>query len=259
MTAPAQWGRYQLMVMDDRGRLFEPESDWLDTGEGAGIVNVIIVPMSDYLIEDFETMTANSKTNETNVQGRFTSWNFNKSGVRAPGEGKCHGTNSIMMKKPSTFYSVEPIYHKIFMAQATFFNNSTTEAKFTLEYSVDNGATWTKALTIEDATAAIIPASSATQAIWQLNVKPDDPVLFRVAMTGGSSAAAYVDDFILRYNDLSLAGDVNVDGEVNIADINSVVSFILSNTGNAYGDVNGDGEINIADINAIVDMILGGD
>ena len=53
-----------------------------------------------------------------------------------------------------------------------------------------------------------------------------------------------------------LQGDVNVDGEVNIADINAVISMILSGSTAAEGDVNGDGEINIADINAIIDIIL---
>jgi hypothetical protein len=53
-----------------------------------------------------------------------------------------------------------------------------------------------------------------------------------------------------------LQGDVNVDGEVNIADINAVISMILSGSIAAEGDVNGDGEINIADINAIIDIIL---
>ena len=54
----------------------------------------------------------------------------------------------------------------------------------------------------------------------------------------------------------ALQGDVNVDGEVNIADINAVISMILSGSTASEGDVNGDGEINIADINAIVDIIL---
>ena len=256
MTAPALWGRYELAVVDDCGRMFEPESGWLDDGEGEGIMHIVVVPVSDALVEDFETMTANSKTNETNVQGQFTSWNFNKSGVRAPGEGKCNGTNSIMMKKPSTFYSIEPVSHRIFMAQATFFNNSSAEAKFTLEYSVDNAATWVKATTIENTQAAVIPAASTVQAIWQLNLRASDQALFRVAMTGGSSAAVYVDDLILRYNDLLVAGDVNIDGEVNIADINTVINVILGSSDNGNADVNGDGEVNIADVNAIIDYIL---
>ena len=52
-------------------------------------------------------------------------------------------------------------------------------------------------------------------------------------------------------------GDVNGDGEVNIADINVLCNEILSGSYNEKHDVNGDGEVNIADINAIVNIILG--
>jgi hypothetical protein len=51
-------------------------------------------------------------------------------------------------------------------------------------------------------------------------------------------------------------GDVNGDREVNIADVNTVVDAILSDSYNMGRDVNGDGEINIADINTIIDIIL---
>jgi hypothetical protein len=54
----------------------------------------------------------------------------------------------------------------------------------------------------------------------------------------------------------SLRGDVNGDGEVNIADINAVIDMILSGRFDTKGDVNGDSEINIADINAVIDLIL---
>ncbi len=52
-------------------------------------------------------------------------------------------------------------------------------------------------------------------------------------------------------------GDVNNDGEVNIADVNAIISMILSGTqplGNP--DVNGDTEVNIADVNAVINIIL---
>jgi len=56
-------------------------------------------------------------------------------------------------------------------------------------------------------------------------------------------------------------GDVNGDGEVNIADVNSLISIILGNSGAedyvGESDVNGDGEINIADVNAVIAIILG--
>ena len=51
-------------------------------------------------------------------------------------------------------------------------------------------------------------------------------------------------------------GDVNGDGEVNIADINAVIDSILSQSGVRAADVNGDGEINIADVNAVINYIL---
>ena len=53
-----------------------------------------------------------------------------------------------------------------------------------------------------------------------------------------------------------MVGDVNGDGEVNIADINAIIDIILSGGSLDTADVNGDGEINIADINAVIDIIL---
>ena len=59
-----------------------------------------------------------------------------------------------------------------------------------------------------------------------------------------------------------LRGDVNLDGEVNIADINLVIKIILGTTYDegtmARADVNSDTEINIADINAVIKIIMNG-
>ena len=51
-------------------------------------------------------------------------------------------------------------------------------------------------------------------------------------------------------------GDVNLDGEVNIADVNSIVDNILTNSDDYMSDANRDGEVNIADINTLIDIIL---
>ena len=51
--------------------------------------------------------------------------------------------------------------------------------------------------------------------------------------------------------------DVNLDGEVNIADINAVIHAILGGIEDSSHDVNRDGEVNIGDINNLVDRILG--
>lgn len=53
-------------------------------------------------------------------------------------------------------------------------------------------------------------------------------------------------------------GDVNLDGEVNIVDVNELIDVLLSGNFVATDDVNRDGEVNIADVNAVIDIILGG-
>jgi hypothetical protein len=60
---------------------------------------------------------------------------------------------------------------------------------------------------------------------------------------------------------IEIPGDVNGDGEVTIADANSVIDIVVmgGNAGHTRipaADVNGDGEVNIADVNAIINMIL---
>ncbi len=56
-----------------------------------------------------------------------------------------------------------------------------------------------------------------------------------------------------------LIGDVNLDGDVDIADVNAVVDIITGSSDYTItADVNNDGEINITDINAILHIIMGG-
>ncbi|MBQ0070121.1 MAG: leucine-rich repeat protein, partial [Bacteroidales bacterium] len=53
-------------------------------------------------------------------------------------------------------------------------------------------------------------------------------------------------------------GDVNGDGEVDIADVNSVIDIILGlQSKKAAADLNGDGVVDVADMNTIIDIILG--
>ena len=55
-----------------------------------------------------------------------------------------------------------------------------------------------------------------------------------------------------------IPGDVNIDNEVNIADVNALIDLILAGRTTDPADVNGDGEVNIADVNALIDLILKG-
>ena len=57
-----------------------------------------------------------------------------------------------------------------------------------------------------------------------------------------------------------IAGDVNADGEINIADVNLIVDIILSGTLHGcpqiLADCNADDEISIADVNSVIDLII---
>ena len=55
-----------------------------------------------------------------------------------------------------------------------------------------------------------------------------------------------------------ITGDVNGDGEINIADINTLIDIILNSETSDRADVNGDGEINVADVNSLIDIVLTG-
>ena len=256
LTAPSEWGRYDLVLNDESGTHMLKGIEFTSSIVESDLMSipVFILPSCQELVEDFETMTANNSTTDQDVQGRFTTWTFSKSGVRAPGEGKCNGTNAVMMKRPSLFQTTKPLNKDFFMAQAVFFNPTATLSKYTLEYSTDGGTTWQMAYTIDSIDVVEVDKKSKALATWNLNLSASQSTLFRIAMIGGGNGATYVDDFALFYH--SLEGDVNGDGEVNIADVNAVIRVILTDEANDAADVNGDGEVNISDVNTIIHHIL---
>ncbi len=219
------------------------------------------------LIEDFEDMTANSSTTDQNVEGTFTNWSFNKAGVRAPGEGKADGDHSVMMKLPSQFFSTTPLYYNTYLASMTVFNTGAYVAKYTLEYSLDDGATWLRVFTPAGGVSAEVPAKTTAICYWNLELNNHQPALYRVSQIGGNkNAATYIDNFTLYYTGEEggpieyKEGDVNNDNEVNVADVNSLIDIVLGgnvdNDTRKRADVNKDNEVNIADVNALISMIL---
>ena len=76
---------------------------------------------------------------------------------------------------------------------------------------------------------------------------------------GKLNVDAAIDDVLMHH---LTAGDVNTDGEVNIADILTIIDMILNPLIEHDGasliraDVNHDGEIHVADINAVIELIL---
>ena len=224
------------------------------------------------LVEDFEGMPVSTSTTDKNVEGVFANWDFNKSGVRAPGEDKANGENSVLMKLPSLFYSVTPVYYNIYMASLTVFNSTNTVAKFSLEYSVENDSEgnpiWITAPSSKGTDVAEAATKAQSTCYWLLDLDNTKPALFRIyERAGHKTTATYVDDFTLYYTGEEggpvepIPGDVNGDGEVSISDINAIIDVLLGSSNAEFirrADVNGDGEISISDINAVIDILLKG-
>ncbi len=53
-----------------------------------------------------------------------------------------------------------------------------------------------------------------------------------------------------------IPGDVNADGDVDVADIVAVINCVLDATTEGEGDVNNDGEVDVADIVAVINFVL---
>ena len=55
-----------------------------------------------------------------------------------------------------------------------------------------------------------------------------------------------------------LLGDMNGDGSLNVLDIVTMVTLVLSGTFSNIGDVNQDGALNVLDVVLLVQIVLGG-
>ena len=72
-----------------------------------------------------------------------------------------------------------------------------------------------------------------------------------------------VDDLNFFIDDLQLAGlillgDVNLDGEVNLLDVDPFIDRLASGTYQAEADVNQDGEVNLLDVDPFIAVLAGG-
>ena len=244
------------------------EYNIVNINEDNGIINFTVTKEGSLqtLVEDFEGMDANNNTNDEDVQGLFTSWSFNRAGVRAPGEGQAYGENSVMMNLGSQFFSTSPIYYNINQAYVTVFNNSDFETTYSLEYSIDNGETWISALTPNNGTSASIPDRTVGICYWNLNLNNKQGATFRITQVGGNmNTDTYIDNFTLIYTGVQgipddHIGDINEDGEINITDVIALIRLVLESapiaTEHPTCDINSDGEINIGDITMLISQIL---
>jgi hypothetical protein len=251
----------------------ENEFNILAISENGNVISFNFMRESEItaLVEDFETMPVSTGTTDQDVEGRFASWTFNKAGVRAPGDDKAIGQNSVLTKTPSVFYSTTPVYYNIYLAEMTVFNMSSTDAKYSLEYSVENDESgnpvWVIAPSSKGADAADAPGKTQSKLYWLLDLDNTQPARFRIyERAGNKNVANYVDNLTFYYTGEAggpadfKKGDVNGDGEVNISDVAALIDILLGGNVDAdtrkRADVNDNGEINISDVTTLIDILL---
>lgn len=212
--------------------------------------NAIVDTSIVTVIEDFEAMEASTNQTLNNMEGIFCNWDFNKCSVTTLDDG----TKAVAMKKPSQITTSAPLGIIPYMISFTFNNPTNMDANARLSYSVDGGATWIN----HPEGVASAPAGGEASVVAVLPI--DAPIMLRITQTSGhTKQVCYLDDIKVVYSGtwpVYRPGDVNLDGEISIADVNAVIDMVLSNQPQPEGDVNGDGEVTIADVNMVIDFLL---
>ena len=208
--------------------------------------NPPVIP-GDSIMEDWEGCTTGGYWTRQ-VQGHTWLWDFTDAGIW--GDSFSHDELSCRLGKTSSsaIAMAEDVDGGIgaIAFWATCFG-SDADATLRVDYSTDKGLSWT---TLDQFTL--------TRGILQhiiMDVYLKRSARFRIVQTAGSRVN--IDDITLyKLNDDPTLGDVNGDGEVNIADVNQVIKVILGGQTDGNCDVNGDDEVNISDVNFIIKIIL---
>lgn len=211
------------------------------------------VVLGDSIVEDWEGCETGGYWS-TNVTGNAFQWRFSDAGIW--NDNNRHGELSCRFGKTSSssismLESVTDVTGIGFYA-ACFGNDE--DAVLSVAYSTNEGSSWYGLGTVTITRGALQH--------YVLDIESSWPLRFGISQVSGSRVN--IDDITI-YRKTSapapLTGDVNGDGEISIADVNTLINIVL--TGSApdaetmqRADVNSDSEVTVADINAVIGIIL---
>lgn len=231
----------------------EPNQFLLDgITEQDGIITFSTVDMSqaEKMVETFDRMEVTTANSEQ--VGDIATWKLLSSRVVESGDGK-----AVSMIYPSNMTMTTSVSRNINRVTFDVENTSTTLAKFTVFYSLDEGATWQKATT----TNFEVPASTTTTIDWLgAAFGQSQRVRFRIGLNGGHrNVPCIIDNFTIYYSGSeAIAGDVNGDAAVDVTDVNEVINMILGKAVmDTVADLDGNGTVDVTDVNHIINIILG--
>lgn len=204
--------------------------------------------LGDSIVEDWEGCPTGGYWTKV-IEGHSWNWDFTDAGIW--GDNLKHGELACRMGKTSSSAiamaeDIDGGTSAIGFYAGSY--GSDNDATLSVDYSTNKGSSWT--------TLCTVTVTSGSLQHFLLPADVTGTVRFRIKQNNGSRVN--IDDITVygRVQQPEPTGDVNGDGETNIADVNAVIDMILSGITTSAGDVNGDGEVNIADVNYLIDIIL---
>ena len=199
----------------------------------------------DSIMEDWEGCKTGGYWTD-NVNGHAFKWYFTDAGIWPDGlsidDQSCRfgktSSSAITMLESVTDVTAIGFYAASY--------GSDGDAVLSVAYSTNQGSSWYGLGTVT--------VCRGNMQHYVLDVDSDWPLCFGISQISGSRVN--IDNITIYRRSKQLKGDVNGDGEVNIADVNIVIGHILSGEMDDKCDVNEDQEVNIADVNVIIDLIL---
>ncbi len=137
-------------------------------------------------VETFEQMAEG--TAGTGVKGIFGDIDFTRCQVAAPDSAMCRGKHAVKMAVPSALAFSVPKSANAYLLTACVFNQSSSVAKFMLEYMCDGDTVWTR-----DVNSIEIDAKTDGQLRWSLS-RQDLTKLRIMQVAGSQKVGTYLDD-----------------------------------------------------------------
>ena len=144
------------------------------------------------------------------------------------------------------------------------FGNAPNSDTFVIEISNNGGSSWVNLETVGPTGPEVSGGWIFKQFILDSDtIEPTDNMRIRFTASDlgdGSVVEAGVDAVaidMIQCDAGCMAGDLNMDGVVNLLDVAGFVDAISNGQFVCEADINGDGVVNLLDVNAFIDLIGG--
>lgn len=235
--------------------------DYAFHADGEIIIDPVVIPVdtteaeiADFF-EDFETGSKTNYESEADVTCSAAVWHMMAdSYLKKNSYDTYHGERAVRLRSGGQIEMAEDYADgcDVLTFYAGLFG-SDEGATLSVYYSIDEGETW-------EVVKEGIELGTWQQYAYELDI--DHPIRLRFVCVGETAKRLNIDDIrMTHYVEELMAGDVNGDGQITIADVTMLVNIILGKTTGGFdtrvADVNGDNVVTIADVTALVNKILG--